>query len=200
MTQNTLRVVVGDKSQSEADAMAERFAAAGHRVIAKTCVPTLVCSAARAHDPDLLVVGQQVGAEDGLEVARRVNAGTEVPVIQCVDTFSGFQDADDLPTVVFVRRDASEAELQARAGLARARHDRDGQLRQDIQRLKRRLKHEPKIARAKGLLMEELGLDEERAYGQLRKASQDRRIQLHKVAEEILANGVHVVLSRTRRM
>lgn len=181
--------------------MAERLAVAGHSVIATTSVPALIYSAVRDQDPDIVVLGKYFGAEAGLEVARRVVEVRKVPVILVVDTFSAARNtAAGSPDVVFMSRDASQSELLARVESARARHDHDEQLRHHIERLKQRLQHEPKIASAKKRLMEELGIDEERAYGRLRKASQDRRLPLHKIADEILAGGERAAPDQRRRI
>lgn len=198
-THDGLRAIVGGESQEDVDAFARRLGRVGHWVIARASVPTLIYDAVRESDPEIVVLGQRVGRTDGLDVARAVCEIRTLPIIQVIDEFDAPHNAPGSPAEVsFVGRDASDAEWSIRIERARSQHELRESLRGRVDHLTRRLHHARTIARAKGRLMDELGLDENSAYGKIRRASQDRRIPLERVAEEILTRGVRAISGRTR--
>jgi response regulator NasT len=70
--------------------------------------------------------------------------------------------------------------------VAIARFEQDRALREQLDEAQTQLSERKLIERAKGILMDEVGLSEEQAYKQLRKLAMDRGQRLSQVAERIV--------------
>lgn len=70
--------------------------------------------------------------------------------------------------------------------MAIARFEQDRALREQLGQAQTQLSDRKLIERAKGVLMDEVGLSEEQAYDYLRKLAMDRGQRLGQVAERIV--------------
>ena len=70
--------------------------------------------------------------------------------------------------------------------VAIARFEQDLALRQELDRAQAQLAARKTIERAKGILMQEAGLDEETAYQRLRKLAMDRKLPMAELAARII--------------
>jgi two-component system, response regulator / RNA-binding antiterminator len=70
--------------------------------------------------------------------------------------------------------------------VAIARFEQDRQLRGQLESAQAQLSERKLVERAKGILMEEVGLSEEQAYAQLRKLAMNRGQRLVQVAEKVV--------------
>ncbi len=71
--------------------------------------------------------------------------------------------------------------------VAIARFDQDRALREQLGEAQMQLSERKLVERAKGILMDEVGLNEEQAHRHLRKLAMDRGQRLGQVAERIVA-------------
>lgn len=67
-----------------------------------------------------------------------------------------------------------------------ARFEIERALREELDRARDRLAGRQAVERAKGLLMDRLGLSEEEAYTRLRRLAMDRKESLAKAAERVI--------------
>lgn len=70
--------------------------------------------------------------------------------------------------------------------VAMARFEIERALREELDRARDRLAGRQAVERAKGLLMDRLGLSEEEAYTRLRRLAMDRKESLAKAAERVI--------------
>jgi two-component system, response regulator / RNA-binding antiterminator len=70
--------------------------------------------------------------------------------------------------------------------VAIARFEQDLALRQELDRAQAQLAARKTIERAKGILMQEAGLDEEAAYQRLRRLAMDRKLPMAELAARII--------------
>ena len=60
-------------------------------------------------------------------------------------------------------------------------------MREQVEDLKNRLESRKHVDRAKGLLMENMGLSEQEAFRWIQKTSMDRRLTMLEVADAVIA-------------
>jgi response regulator NasT len=70
--------------------------------------------------------------------------------------------------------------------VAMARFEQDRALRGQLESAQAQLSERKWVERAKGVLMDEIGLSEEQAYAHLRKLAMDRGQRLSQVAERVV--------------
>jgi response regulator NasT len=76
--------------------------------------------------------------------------------------------------------------LQAAVVVARVRFDQLRELESEVGNLRQALSDRKVIERAKGILMAQERLSEDEAYARLRSESQDRRVKIVQVAQQVV--------------
>lgn len=155
---------------------------AGHTVMAECATGREVLDAVRADRPDLVLLDIRMPGGGGIEVARQLMAEGGVPVVFL--TAYGDQqlvsDATEAGGYGYILKPVDERQLLAAIDVALARW-RDLRAAQDA------LETRKLVERAKGVLMQRLGLSEEDAYELLRRRSRNSRRPLREVARDVLA-------------
>jgi response regulator NasT len=68
-----------------------------------------------------------------------------------------------------------------------SRYDQINALRDEVTDMKARFEARKRVDRAKGLLMENMGLSESEAFRWIQKTSMDRRLTMQEVADAVIA-------------
>jgi len=184
-----LRVLLVDDGAHHVGLIRDELTEQGYVVVG------VVDSAMAIHDcvqrlqPDVVIVDAESPSRDTLENLAAVSASHPRPVV----VFS--EDASDGPMQAALRAGVSAyviAGLQPQRlapvlKVAIARFEQDRALRTQLEDAHLQLSERKLIERAKGLLMDELGLTEEQAYAHLRKLAMDRSQRLAQVAERVVA-------------
>jgi response regulator NasT len=71
--------------------------------------------------------------------------------------------------------------------VAISRYDQINALRVEVTDMKARFEARKRVDRAKGLLMENMGLSESEAFRWIQKTSMDRRLTMQEVADAVIA-------------
>ena len=71
--------------------------------------------------------------------------------------------------------------------VAMSRYDQINALRDEVTDMKARFEARKRVDRAKGLLMENMGLSESEAFRWIQKTSMDRRLTMQEVADAVIA-------------
>jgi len=184
-----LRVLLVDDGAHHVGLIRDELTEQGYVVVG------VVDSAMAIHDcvqrlqPDVVIVDAESPSRDTLENLAAVSASHPRPVV----VFS--EDASDGPMQAALRAGVSAyviAGLQPQRlapvlKVAIARFEQDRALRTQLEDAHLQLSERKLIERAKGLLMDEVGLTEEQAYAHLRKLAMDRSQRLAQVAERVVA-------------
>jgi two-component system, response regulator / RNA-binding antiterminator len=155
----------------------------------------VVDSAVTIHDtvlrlqPDVVIVDAESPSRDTLEHLATMSSTSPRPVV----VFS--EDPSEAPMRQALRAGVSAyviAGLQPQRlapvlQVAIARFDQERQLREQLGEAQMQLSERKLVERAKGILMEEVGLNEDQAHRHLRKLAMDRGQRLGQVAERIVA-------------
>jgi response regulator NasT len=185
---SALRVLLVDDGAHRVSLIRDELTRQGHVVVG------VVDSALTIHDcvtrlaPDVVIVDAGSPSRDTLEHLATVGATHPKPVV----VFS--EDASAEPMRQALRAGVSAYVI---AGLrperlvpvlqvAIARFEQDRALREQLGQAQSQLSERKVVERAKGLLMDEIGLSEEQAYKHLRKLAMDRGQRLAEVAERVV--------------
>jgi AmiR/NasT family two-component response regulator len=151
----------------------------------------------REHHPNLLLVDIRLEDADGLTLVTELLKERRVPAI----VVSAYSDRDlvqrvgEAPVFGYLVKPVSTESLAAQIEVAIRRFTEHEQLAQENAALGQTLAERKLVARAKGLLMRHLKLDEPGAHKRLQQESQKRRIPMAELAkrliesEELLGGG-----------
>lgn len=152
---------------------------------------------AKEHRPDLALLDVRMPGKDGLAAATVLFNDLSIPVV-IVSAYSDPEYLDATKRIGvfgYVLKPISLDELRVNITIAWGRFLQHVELRKEVQDLKTALEERKIIERAKGLLMDKLGLLESEAMRRLHKQARDSRRRLADMArallesEELLSNS-----------
>lgn len=139
--------------------------------------------------PDVIVIACDSPDRDTLESLREATEHNPRPVVMFVDRSApGLADAAiEAGVAAYVVDGLAATRVRSVLEVAMRRFELMRKLRSDLEKAQADLSARKVIDRAKGLLMKERGLDEEAAYGLLRKLAMDTGRPLGAVAADLVA-------------
>jgi response regulator NasT len=183
-----MRVLVVDESPERAELLREGLRLAGHEVTATLSSPLALLKTIDELAPDVIVIDTESPSRDVLEHLVFVSQHTPRPVVMFAsdgapETIRAATRAGVSASVV----DGLDAgRIKAIVDAAVARFEDFQALRTQLAEANLKLSERRLVERAKGLLMKSRGLDEEAAYGALRKMAMDRKLKLADVAQRVV--------------
>lgn len=183
-----LRVLLIDDGAHRVHLIQQELARQGCDVVGVIDQATLIHDCVLRLKPDVVIVDSESPTRDTLENLATLNAQMPRPVVM----FS--EDASDDPlrralkagVSAYVVADLRPERLAPVLQVAIARFEQDLALRQELSRAQAQLSARKSIERAKGILMSEMGLDEDAAYKRMRRLAMDRAVPLAEVADRII--------------
>lgn len=186
---SALRVLLIDDGAHRVGQIRDELTERGYVVVG------VVDSAVAIHDtvlrlqPDVVIVDAESPSRDTLEHLATISSTSPRPVV----VFS--EDPSEAPMRLALQAGVSAyviAGLQPQRlapvlQVAIARFQQERALREQLGEAQMQLSERRLVERAKGLLMQEVGLSEDQAYRHLRKLAMDRSQRLGQVAERIVA-------------
>jgi AmiR/NasT family two-component response regulator len=144
---------------------------------------------ARSERPDVAIMDVKMPKLDGIEAARRILDERPIPIVMLTAYGQDELVARAVEAGVFgyLVKPFREQDLLPAIRTARARHEELVALRDEAESLAEALAARKAIERAKGLLMQKEGLNEQEAFARLRKASQISGRPLKVVADALIA-------------
>jgi two-component system, response regulator / RNA-binding antiterminator len=142
-----------------------------------------------AFPADVIVVACESPDRDTLEGLREATEANPRPVVMFVDRSEPglAQAAVEAGVAAYIVDGLAPARVRPILEVAMSRFQLMLRLRADLEKAKADLASRKIIERAKGVLMKERGLDEEAAYGQLRKFAMDSGRPLAAIAADLIA-------------
>jgi response regulator NasT len=183
-----LRVLLVDDGAQRVAVIRDELTRQGHLVVG------VVDSALAIHDcvlrlePDVVIVDAESPSRDTLEGLAALSAARPRPVVVFSedDSEAPMQQALRAGVSAYVIAGLQPHRLAPVLKVAIARFEQDRALREQLDEATTQLSERKVVERAKGILMEEVGLNEEQAYRHLRKLAMDRGQRLAQVAERIV--------------
>lgn len=142
----------------------------------------------RARQPDLVIIEAFLPGMDGYELARIINEDKLAPVILIASSTQQnvIEKAKTAKVFSFLVKPELEYNLIPAIELALTNYQEIIRLEGEIKELKETLETRKVIERAKGILMETMGISETEAFKRIQKQSMNKRISMRAVAEAII--------------
>ena len=154
---------------------------AGHTVVGEASSGNEALTLVRELCPDLIILDIRMPSPDGIEVSRLLKKDCSAPII-FLTAFSDralVADAAEAGGFAYIVKPMREGEVLAAVDLAAARWH-------ELHAAKNALETRKLVERAKGILMQRLGLREEDAYRLLHRRSRHLRRPMREVARDVL--------------
>jgi len=141
----------------------------------------------RTRQPDVVVIDEDLKNSSGLEVAAVVGQDRLAPVVY-VTSYPGRSLSAVKESSIFalVAKPVDEPNLVLAMEMAEAGFHKFQEMEKEIAQLKETLAGRKAVERAKGILMETLGISEGEAFKRIQKQSMDRRTSMRVVADAIV--------------
>ncbi|MGI8805917.1 MAG: ANTAR domain-containing response regulator [Thermoleophilaceae bacterium] len=178
-----LRILVADERRVYLAPVARALSDLGHEVIATEVDAPGVAKATAAHRPDAAIVALHDDTDHALELITEIMQDTDCPVMALVENANPDFIAEAANRGIFAHLNSSDHdELRGAINVALNRF-------QEYERLRQAFGRRARIERAKGILMERDGLDEQQAFERLRGEARSSRRRLNDVVEEYLGDA-----------
>lgn len=184
-----LRVLIIDESRARAADLCVGLVTAGHQVAA--VLPSVLDLTAQieAIKPDVILIETDSPSRDTLEHLAVMSRDMPRPVVMLTHEDDGdvMRAAFKAGVSAYIVDNLDLARLKPIVDVAIARFEEHQHLKQEAAVATKRLSERKVVEKAKGILMQTRGLDEDQAYGALRKLAMERAQPLAKVAGDVVA-------------
>ena len=186
---------IEDPSDEPAVSQAERSRAlriglleSGFNLIASLPADVFLADRIKQLQPDLIIVDAESEARDALEHVVFATRDERRPIVLFTDDSdtSHVRDAVAVGVSAYIVDGLSSKRIRPILDVAMARFEYEQNLRLERDDAKSALAERTLIDRAKALLMERQGLNENEAFSKLRKVAMDQGIKLGEVAKRML--------------
>ena len=142
----------------------------------------------RARHPDLVIIEAFLPGMNGYEVARIVHEDKVAPVILLASPTQQnvLEKAKGAKAFALLMKTDLEFNLLSAVELALANYQEMLRLEDQVKELKETLETRKAIEKAKGILMETLGISEGEAFKRIQKQSMNKRVSMRAVAEALI--------------
>ena len=160
----------------------------GHQIIAEAMNGKEAIELAKEKSPDLIIADINMPELDGLEAVKQINQKQVIPSI----IVTGYSDdeliekASRVGVFAYLVKPVGIEELKASIIIAMNKYEEFKEVNKELQDQKKALEDRKYIERAKGILMDTLGLNEPDAMKKLQDKSQEENTKLIDVAKNII--------------
>ena len=181
-------VVAEDEALIRLD-IVESLRAAGYDVVGEAASGQEAVDLVRDQEPDVVVMDVKMPGKDGITAAQEIADENLAPVVMLTafSQQSVVEKAADAGAMAYVVKPFVPEKLFPAIEVAISRFDQMNALRDEVSDMKARFEARKRVDRAKGLLMENMGLSESEAFRWIQKTSMDRRLTMQEVADAVIA-------------
>ncbi len=180
-------VVAEDEALIRMD-IVETLQEGGYEVVGEAANGEEAIAVARERKPDVVVMDIKMPVMDGITAAETIVNERLAPVV-LLTAFSQtelVERARDAGAMAYVVKPFTPADLLPAVEIARSRHAEIRALEAEIADINERMETRKRVERAKGLLMENMQLNEPEAFRWIQKTSMDRRLTMREVADAVI--------------
>lgn len=184
-----LRIMLVDQHPGRSAIIEQALTDAGHTQIERVPAGRGLAEAVRRFGPDIIIVDMESPGRDTLEQMREIGRDRPKPIIM----FSNNRDRDYIRQAVragvsaYVVDGLDKERVMPIVEVALARFREFEALRQELSDTKSQLADRKIIEKAKGILMRQHGISEDKAYAALRKAAMDRNQRMGDIARTLVS-------------
>ena len=182
------RVLVVDDAIFMRNMIKDIFASGGFEVVGEAGDGETAVALATELRPDLVIMDVKMPQLDGISAAERLNKAQIAPVV-LLTAFSQkelVERASEAGALAYVVKPFTPNDLLPAIEIALSRYQQIITLEAEVADMVERFETRKLVDRAKGLLNEKMGLTEPEAFRWIQKASMDRRLTMHDVAQAIV--------------
>jgi len=186
--ESRLRIAVADDEPDMQEYFEKILPRLGHEVVSIAETGRQLVEHCEALNPDLVITDIKMPDMDGIEAAAAIYQKQAIPVI----LVSAFHDrelikrAESDHIMAYLVKPIKQADLEPAIALARKRFEQFQALREETADLKQALEDRKLVERAKGVLMQRVGLDEQSAFTRLQRLASDKNLRMAEIARTIL--------------
>jgi two-component system, response regulator PdtaR len=161
----------------------------GYEVVGETGRGDEAVELVRNLRPDLAILDIKMPGMDGLSAARHI-AGERLAAVLILTAFSQrdlVEQARDAGAMSYIVKPFQKSDLIPAIEVALGRHAEQSSLESEVRDLAERLEARKIIDRAKGILMDRYGKNEQEAWRFLQTQAMNRRTKVHEVAALVVA-------------
>ena len=180
-------IVAEDEALIRMD-IVETLREGGYDVVGEASNGEECVSLARELKPDVVVMDVKMPIMDGITAAEHIAKERLAPVV-LLTAFSQtelVERARDAGAMAYVVKPFTPADLLPAVEIAASRFVEFRALENEIADINERMETRKRVERAKGLLMENMQLNEPEAFRWIQKTSMDRRLTMREVAEAVI--------------
>ena len=163
----------------------------GYTVVGDTGRGDEMLELVAATNPEVVILDIKMPGMDGIEVARCIaeSHGAAVVILTAFSQREFVDQAIEAGALAYLVKPFQRSELVPAVEIARARHREMRAITDQAQTLADRLEARKTIDRARGVLMDEVGLSETDAFRFIQEAAMNERANMADVARQVLEDG-----------
>jgi len=182
------RVLIADDETVQRMDLKDILTAQGYHVVGEASDGASAVMQARQFRPDVVILDIRMPEMDGLTAARTI-AQEEIAPVVLLSAFGDMplvEQAKEAGVVSYLVKPLRESEVTPALDVAIARSQEMRVLKKQVDTLAEQLATRAMVTRAKGILMQKLGISEPEAYRKIQKASMNSRKSMREMAEAII--------------
>ncbi|GAB4194026.1 MAG: response regulator [Roseiflexaceae bacterium] len=182
------RILIAEDNDLVALTLEEQLKGLGYDVIGVAHNGAEAIDLAKRLSPDLIIMDIRMPEIEGTEAAERINQERQTPILMLTayTDRETIRRAERAGALGYLVKPINEAELTPAINIALARFKEIQALKAQVNELEESLEARKLIERAKGILMQRLGLTERDAYERLRHRARDKRAKMKDIAQAII--------------
>jgi response regulator NasT len=185
----SLKIMLVDQHPGRSAIIQQALADAGYLKVERIPADRGLAEEVRRFGPDIIIIDMEAPGRDTLEQMREIGRDQPKPII----LFSNNRDSEFIRQAVragvsaYVVDGLDKERVIPIVEVALARFREFETLRKELEETRHQLADRKIIERAKGLLMKQHGISEDKAYNALRKAAMDRNQKIGEIARTLVA-------------
>lgn len=195
----SLRVVIAEDEAIVRLDLREILEEQGYDVVADTGRGDEAIALVREHRPDLAILDVKMPGVDGLSAAREISADhlAAVLILTAFSQRNLIEEARDAGVMAYLVKPFQASELVPAIEMALGRYaemqalaSANQALEGEKERLADALETRRAVDRAKGLLMDDLGMRESDAFGFIQRSAMHERVVMREIARRVVEEGL----------
>jgi AmiR/NasT family two-component response regulator len=185
-----LRILIADDEPVIRMGLRTMLEEHGYKIVGEAADGETAVSLAGRTNPDLIFMDIKMPGLDGISAASTIMARAPKPIILLTAWSERdlVQRAQEAGVLAYLVKPVREAELAPAIEVAMARFAELRALQQEVGTLKETLETRKLVERAKGILMQREGIDEQEAFLRIQRQSRNTRTPMREIAHAILVS------------
>ena len=164
----------------------------GYEIVGETGRGDEAVELVRKHRPDLAILDIKMPGMDGLTAAKEIT-GERLAAVLILTAFSQrdlIDQAKEAGALAYLVKPFQKSELIPQMEIALGRFQEMKVLAEQVESLEAQLEIRKLVERAKGMLMDELGLKEMDAFSWIQKTAMRERLPMKEIARRVIDAGL----------